>query len=103
MPRYELKKLSAETKSAFAQLFVINFEAIQQFGTGEYFVLYAEGSKRVRNILGIEREILIAATSTPISRRDQFSSRGALSGKLTDDWKPRFASSSIRTRVGTQN
>jgi hypothetical protein len=59
MTSYELEKLSAETKSALTQLFVINYEAIRQFETGEYFVLFGGGSKRVRNILGIEREILI--------------------------------------------
>lgn len=56
---YELEKLRAETASALSQLFVINSETIRQFETGEYFVLIAKGTKRVRNILGIEREILI--------------------------------------------
>lgn len=56
---YELDKLKAETASALSQLFVINSETVRQFETGEYFIMYARGSKRVRNILGAEREILI--------------------------------------------
>lgn len=56
---YELQKLCAETASAFSQLFVINSETMRQFETGEYFVMFAKGTKRVQNILGIEREILI--------------------------------------------
>ena len=56
---YELEKLKAETASALSQLFVINSETVRQFETGEYFVMYARGSKRVQNILGAEREILI--------------------------------------------
>lgn len=56
---YEILNLKAETASALSQLFVINFETIRQFENGEYFVLYARGSKRVQNILGAEREILI--------------------------------------------
>ncbi|MEJ8574156.1 hypothetical protein [Microbaculum marinum] len=59
MGKYELDKLSAETQSAMDGLFVINYESLRQFETGEYFVLFGRGSKRVRNILGIEREILI--------------------------------------------
>ncbi|MDW6024869.1 hypothetical protein SAZ10_24240 [Mesorhizobium sp. BAC0120] len=59
MAKYELEKMSAETGSALSQLFVITYEAIRQFETGEYFVLFGRGSKRVQNILGIEREILI--------------------------------------------
>jgi hypothetical protein len=59
MPAYELQKLSAETNSAFSQLFVINIEMIRQFETGEYFAMFARGTKRVQSILGIEREILI--------------------------------------------
>ena len=56
---YELQKLKAETESAFSDLFTINSESVRQFENGEYFVLFARGSKRVRNILGAEREILI--------------------------------------------
>jgi len=56
---YELHKLQAETASAFSQLFTINHDSIRQFENGEYFVMYARGSKRVQNILGAEREILI--------------------------------------------
>lgn len=56
---YELQKLKAETASAFSQLFTINFESIRLFETGEYFIMYGRGSKRVQNILGAEREILI--------------------------------------------
>ncbi|MGB3900114.1 MAG: hypothetical protein WA973_16375 [Mesorhizobium sp.] len=59
MAKYELDKLSAETQSALSQLFVITSETVRQFETGEYFVLFGRGSKRVQNILGIEREILI--------------------------------------------
>jgi len=59
MPGYELEKLAAETKSAFSQLFAISSETTRQFETGEYFVMFARGLKRVQNILGIEREILI--------------------------------------------
>jgi hypothetical protein len=59
MAKYELENLSAETQSALGELFVITYEALRQFETGEYFVLFGRGSKRVRNILGIEREILI--------------------------------------------
>jgi hypothetical protein len=59
MPGYELQKLSAETKSAVSQLFAINAESMRQFETGEYFVMFARGTKRVQSILGIEREILI--------------------------------------------
>jgi hypothetical protein len=59
MASYELMKLSAETKSALEQLFIINYDAIRQFETGEYFVLFGRGAKRIQNILGIEREILI--------------------------------------------
>jgi hypothetical protein len=56
---YELQTLCAETASALSQLFVINSETMRQFETGEYFVMFARGTKRVQNILGIEREILI--------------------------------------------
>lgn len=34
-------------------------DAIRQFETGEYFVVYARGSKRLQSILGAEREVLI--------------------------------------------
>lgn len=51
--------MKAETASAFTGLFTINSEAIRQFETGEYFVMYARGSKRLQSILGAEREILI--------------------------------------------
>lgn len=56
---YQLQKLKAETSSAFTGLFVINSEAVRQFETGEYFVMYARGSKRLQSILGVEREILV--------------------------------------------
>lgn len=56
---YQLQKLRAETVSAFAELFGINTESVRRFENGEYFVMYARGSKRVQNILGAEREILI--------------------------------------------
>ncbi len=56
---YEIQKFKAETTSAFSQLFSINSDSIRQFENGEYFVMYARGSKRVQNILGAEREILI--------------------------------------------
>nr|WP_314073878.1 hypothetical protein [uncultured Roseococcus sp.] len=56
---YQLHKLKAEATAAFTGLFAINFEAVRQFENGEYFVLYARGSKRVQSILGAEREILI--------------------------------------------
>ena len=56
---YQLQKLRAETVSAFSELFGINTESIRRFENGEYFVMYARGSKRVQNILGAEREILI--------------------------------------------
>lgn len=56
---YQLQKLKAETASAFTGLFVINAETVRQFETGEYFVMYARGSKRLQSILGAEREILI--------------------------------------------
>lgn len=59
MAGYGLLKLQAETNSALTQLFTINYESIRQFETGEYFILYARGSKRVQSILGIEREVLI--------------------------------------------
>jgi len=56
---YQLQELKAETASAFTNLFAINSEAVRQFETGEYFVMYARGSKRLQSILGAEREILI--------------------------------------------
>jgi hypothetical protein len=56
---YQLQNLKAETASALSQLFVINAETVRQFENGEYFVMYAKGAKRIQNILGIEREILI--------------------------------------------
>ena len=56
---YELKALKAETISALTGLFEITSETVRQFENGEYFVLYAKGSKRVRSILGAEREILV--------------------------------------------
>lgn len=56
---YQLQKLKAETASAFTGLFAINSETVRQFETGEYFVMYARGSKRLQSILGAEREILI--------------------------------------------
>ena len=56
---YQLKKLKAETVSAFSQLFNINFEEIRRHENGEYFVMYGLGSKRVQHILGAEREVLI--------------------------------------------
>ncbi len=56
---YELQKLKAETISAFSELFSINAESVRHYENGEYFVMYARGSKRVQNILGAEREILI--------------------------------------------
>ena len=43
----ELQNLKAETASALSQLFVINSETVRQYETGEYFVMYARGSKRV--------------------------------------------------------
>jgi hypothetical protein len=59
MHDYGLRNLQAETNSAFSQLFTINSESIRKFETGEYFAIFATGSKRVKSILGIEREILI--------------------------------------------
>lgn len=56
---YRLREFQAETVSAFSRLFVINGENLRQFETGEYFVMYGRGTKRVQSILGIEREILI--------------------------------------------
>lgn len=56
---YQLQNLKAETASAFTGLFAINSETVRQFETGEYFVMYARGSKRLQSILGAEREILI--------------------------------------------
>ncbi|MDR6708848.1 hypothetical protein J2X73_003235 [Novosphingobium sp. 1748] len=56
---YQLKNLMAETGSAFTGLFTINSENIREFETGEYFIMYAKGSKRLQSILGAEREILI--------------------------------------------
>ncbi|MCB5412267.1 ATP-binding protein [Pseudogemmobacter faecipullorum] len=56
---YELKRLAAETTAAFTGLFAITAESIRQFENGEYFVMYARGSKRLQSILGAEREILI--------------------------------------------
>lgn len=56
---YNLKKLHAETTAAIADLFTVTSEATRQFESGEYFLLYARGSKRIQSILGAEREILI--------------------------------------------
>ena len=56
---YELQSLKAETISALTGLFSVNFETTRQFENGEYFLLYARGSKRVQSILGAEREILV--------------------------------------------
>ncbi|WP_341992865.1 ATP-binding protein [Azorhizobium sp. AG788] len=56
---YELNSLKAEAISAFTGLFTINSDTIRQFENGEYFVIYARGSKRVQSILGAEREILV--------------------------------------------
>lgn len=56
---YGLRNLLAETSSAFTQLFTINAETTRKFETGDYFTIFATGSKRVKSILGIEREILI--------------------------------------------
>lgn len=56
---YELQKLKAETTSAFTGLLTVNSETVRQFENGEYFVIYARGSKRVQSILGAEREILV--------------------------------------------
>lgn len=57
--KYDLQNLKAETASAFSQLFSINHENFRNFETGEYFIMFARGSKRVQSILGAEREILI--------------------------------------------
>jgi hypothetical protein len=56
---YQLQSLKAETTAAFTGLFSINSDTVRQFENGEYFVIYARGSKRVQSILGAEREILI--------------------------------------------
>ncbi|SMP00106.1 ATP-binding protein [Paracoccus laeviglucosivorans] len=56
---YELQRLAAETTAAFTGLFTITLEAIRQFENGEYFTMYARGTKRLQSILGAEREILI--------------------------------------------
>ncbi|MGO9430131.1 hypothetical protein [Rhodoblastus sp.] len=63
MADYGLKNLQAETVSAFSQLFKVNSEAVRTFEKGDYFLLFAQGTKRVRSILGIEREILILGTT----------------------------------------
>lgn len=56
---YQLQILKADTMAALTGLFTINFETVRQFENGEYFVIYARGSKRVQSILGAEREILV--------------------------------------------
>ncbi len=56
---YQLQSLKAETIAAFTGLFTITSETVRQFENGEYFVMYARGSKRVQSILGAEREILV--------------------------------------------
>jgi hypothetical protein len=50
---------------------------MRQFETGEYFVMFARGTKRVQNILGIEREILILGNiySDQQTRSVQFARR----------------------------
>ncbi|WP_414902589.1 hypothetical protein ACMT1E_05005 [Sphingomonas flavalba] len=56
---YQIQNLKAETAAAFTGLFAITSENVRHFENGEYFVLYARGSKRVQSILGAEREILV--------------------------------------------
>lgn len=56
---YQLQNFKAEAIAAFTGLFTINLETIRLFEYGEYFILYARGSKRVQSILGAEREVLI--------------------------------------------
>ncbi len=74
---YQLQTLKAETASAFNGLFVINSEAVRQFENGEYFVMYAKGSKRLQNMLGAEREILVLGNvySDQQARSVQFARR----------------------------
>ncbi len=87
---YELQKLKAETASALTGLFAINSEAVRQFETGEYFIMYARGSKRLQSILGAEREILILgniyadqqARSVQFARRIIDESAGRLESTL---------------------
>ncbi|MEG8052879.1 hypothetical protein QP185_05825 [Sphingomonas aerolata] len=87
---YQLQNLKAETASAFTGLFAINSEAVRQFETGEYFTMYARGSKRLQSILGAEREILILgniyadqqARSVQFARRIIDESAGRLESTL---------------------
>ena len=86
MPKYDLKSLQAETISAFSALFTVNAEAFRNFETGEYFTIFAQGSKRVKSILGIERAILILGNTytDQQSRSLQFARRiiGESEGRL---------------------
>ncbi|MGX7895748.1 hypothetical protein [Tsuneonella sp. HG222] len=59
MSSHNLSQLKEETIAAVAGLFVVNGEAIKSYEKGTYFTLFALGSKRVRSILGAEREVLI--------------------------------------------
>lgn len=87
---YQLEKLKAETASAFTGLFTINLETVRQYETGEYFIMYARGSKRLQSILGAEREILILgniyadqqARSVQFARRTIDDSAGRLESTL---------------------
>ncbi|OWZ93037.1 hypothetical protein B9J07_14640 [Sinorhizobium sp. LM21] len=58
-----LDKLKAETEAAIASLFTINLSQNRQYETGDYFFFVAQGAKRIKNILGIEKEVIIVGNS----------------------------------------
>lgn len=58
-----LQQLQAEIKSALASLFTVNQESTRQFQTGTYGIMYAAGTKRIKSILGVEREVLILSNT----------------------------------------
>lgn len=56
-----LEQLSKEATSAFSHLFSLNYdpEAPRKYENGYYFVKYGAPTKRMRSILGADREIII--------------------------------------------
>lgn len=58
-----LDKLKAEAEAAIAGLFSVNISQNRQYETGEYFFFVAQGSKRIKNTLGIEKEVIVVGNS----------------------------------------
>lgn len=63
MSHSDLEAFMEATRAALSNLFVVNYDEIRDFDRGSYFLFYAKPSKRMRSILGVEREVLFVGNT----------------------------------------